>query len=64
MKAAVRSRTQLRNSFIHSAKKLQGGQNCLGRETDRVSPARYASEVDLSMIVARSERLVDVEWEG
>jgi len=35
MKAAVRSRTQLRNSFIHSAEKLQGGENCRGKEADR-----------------------------
>jgi len=67
MKAAVRSRTQLRNSFIHSVAKLQGRKKLSRQRNDRVSPARDATAIDPFMIVARSERLVDgrmgkVKW--
>jgi hypothetical protein len=36
MKAAVRFRAQLRDSFIHSGDKLQGGQSCREKEADQV----------------------------
>jgi hypothetical protein len=45
--------------FYPLREKTSRRKNCLGRETDRVSPARDATEVDLFLIVARSERLVD-----